>query len=156
MILEPLDPGEKHDLQDMITRWDDMIMRTKIAEEAKKNADLLNIQLMTERDFYKEQFTLTDAERHRVTEYARDLTTRLDVIQELVRVTCSEARAFAIRPLVPKGMRPDAETEAMGVRLGPHPLRPFAQAKNPTLDRYLDGVAGVGDLNQPRPAASGL
>lgn len=151
----PMPESTRHDLQDMLDGWNDMLARTAAAEERAKNADLLNIQLMTERDFYKEQFTVSDAERKRVTEYARDLTTRLEVIEDLIRTTRSEARSFAMRPMAIAPLDDDPQTQAMAEKLAPMRWKlpdTGLQKSHAALDNYL---AGNGDL-KPRPAASGL
>jgi len=75
-----------------------------------------NVDLMRENDFLRSEVTKLRSERDRLQAYSIDLTTRLDVVVETANNAKSEARKFAIKPVVPDNQLEQAGPEQQAAR----------------------------------------
>lgn len=77
-------------------------MRDQFTQSTSMNKDLLR-----ENEWLRESYDKAVLDKNRLQQYAMDLTARLNVIQETIANAVSEARQYAVKPIVPT---PDVAT----------------------------------------------
>lgn len=94
-------PDSQNPLSEVLANYNQMRDALAFAEDQLRQAQMVNTDLMRENGWLREQYDATKSERDRLQAYAVDLTTRIDVIVETAQNAKSEARKFAVRPVIP-------------------------------------------------------
>ena len=115
-------PDPTNPIAEALANYNQMRDALSFAEDQLRQAQMVSTDLLRENGWLREHYDSVKSERDRLQAYAVDLTTRIDVIVETAQNAKSEARKFAVRPVVPPAELADDGAAELVARLPPNEI----------------------------------